>query len=321
MDDADRYLLSWLDNGIPFEAQPFRVIAGKINLDAAEVLLRISRLKELGVIGKLRAVIDSQKLGFKHYEVAVLVPESERDSALCHLQSKPEIYRIFEYEHPYNFWCSLALAPDLSTEDFVAGITSHWKTLLLRIKKRFKQPVQKGVSPEVLRPKDSDGKKKGIEISEIQKQCLAVLEQDFPLKDYPYRFLAESCGVSENQFLETIRQLQKSGVLKKISGVRKKAISADSLILWQIPEERRKVLAEKIAAMPGIRACYEATSSSEFPYSLYSMIAADSPEDCEQTAGKIEKEIGAWPHQSLWFKQSHLEVPARYFRQNERFQY
>lgn len=63
MDSTDMHLLRELEQGLPFVPAPFEEIGGRLGLSGDEVVERIRRLKEAGVIRKFRARIDQRKMG------------------------------------------------------------------------------------------------------------------------------------------------------------------------------------------------------------------------------------------------------------------
>lgn len=63
MDPADARLLEELEGGLPFVPDPFDEIGRRLGLRGDEVLERIGRLKQAGVIRKFRARLDQRKIG------------------------------------------------------------------------------------------------------------------------------------------------------------------------------------------------------------------------------------------------------------------
>jgi DNA-binding Lrp family transcriptional regulator len=63
MDPIDLRLLRELERGLPFVPAPFEEIGKRLSLSGDEVVERIGRLKEAGIIRKFRARIDQRKVG------------------------------------------------------------------------------------------------------------------------------------------------------------------------------------------------------------------------------------------------------------------
>jgi len=63
MDPIDVHLLRELEHGLPLVPAPFEEIGKGLGLSGNEVMERIRRLKEAGIIRKFRARIDQRKMG------------------------------------------------------------------------------------------------------------------------------------------------------------------------------------------------------------------------------------------------------------------
>ena len=63
MDPIDVRLLRELEPGLPFVPAPFEEIGQRLGLSGDEVMERIRRLKDAGIIRKFRARIDQRKIG------------------------------------------------------------------------------------------------------------------------------------------------------------------------------------------------------------------------------------------------------------------
>jgi DNA-binding Lrp family transcriptional regulator len=63
MDKPDIALIRELERGLPLVPAPFAEIGRRLDLSEQEVMERVRRLKEAGIIRKVRARIDQRKLG------------------------------------------------------------------------------------------------------------------------------------------------------------------------------------------------------------------------------------------------------------------
>lgn len=77
LDEKDILLLRATQNGIPLVAEPFRDIANISGLSEEEVISRLKRLKDEGVIRRFGASIDNRKVGIVANAMVVWkVPQS-----------------------------------------------------------------------------------------------------------------------------------------------------------------------------------------------------------------------------------------------------
>jgi len=63
MDQTDRRLIIELERGIPLIDEPFAEIGLRLGITEDEVILRIRRLREEGIIRKIRARINQRQIG------------------------------------------------------------------------------------------------------------------------------------------------------------------------------------------------------------------------------------------------------------------
>ena len=64
LDDADRRLLSALQGGLPFCARPYARLGERAGLSEDEVLARLARLQESGVIRRFGVVVRHHEVGY-----------------------------------------------------------------------------------------------------------------------------------------------------------------------------------------------------------------------------------------------------------------
>ena len=64
MDRIDREIINEIQSHFPLRSRPFREVGKKLHLSEKEVLLRVSRLKNEGIIRRIGANFNSRRLGF-----------------------------------------------------------------------------------------------------------------------------------------------------------------------------------------------------------------------------------------------------------------
>ena len=72
------------------------------------------------------------------------------------------------------------------------------------------------------------------------KNILAKIPSQFPLTDRPYKEMAETIGMSEDELIDTLKSLKASGVLRRVAAVlahRKVAYSHNAMVVWKVDEK------------------------------------------------------------------------------------
>jgi siroheme decarboxylase len=117
LDAIDRALLNRLQEDLPLCAHPFAVVAAELGMSQSDVLARITRLKDTGVITRFGPFFDAEAMGGAFCLCAMAVPSERFDAVTAQVNAHPEVAHNYERSHALNMWFVLA------TED-KAGIAA-----------------------------------------------------------------------------------------------------------------------------------------------------------------------------------------------------
>jgi len=141
MDETDRRLLNLIQEDFPLTAEPFAEVARRIGADEGEVLERIGRLKEAGIIRRIGAVFDLRKLGFASTLCAARVPEEKLDAFVRAVNACPGVTHNYRRDDDYNVWFTLIAPGEEELAATLEGIrrqTGIRDILSLRAARTFK---------------------------------------------------------------------------------------------------------------------------------------------------------------------------------------
>ena len=108
-----------------------------------------------------------------------------------------------------------------------------------------------------------------------QIALIRLLQEEFPLCERPFAVLADSLGMSEQEVLVMTRELQRQGRLKRIAAAlfhRNAGYLINSMLVWDVPEERVSEAAAAAVCFPQVTHCYVRQRMPEFDYNLYTMV-------------------------------------------------
>ena len=80
LDAIDRALLNRLQEDLPLCAHPFAVVAAELGMSQSDVLARITRLKDTGVITRFGPFFDAEAMGGAFCLCAMAVPSERFDA-------------------------------------------------------------------------------------------------------------------------------------------------------------------------------------------------------------------------------------------------
>ncbi len=104
MDQIDKKILNIIQTGFPVEAEPFKVLGEQVGISEDDVLERIKKLKETGIIRRIGAVFDTRRLGFVSTLCAARVPEEKLKEFVEIVNSYPGVTHNYRRSHEYNVW-------------------------------------------------------------------------------------------------------------------------------------------------------------------------------------------------------------------------
>ncbi len=125
MDALDKALLNLLQTDFPLDPEPFKGLAGRLGLSEADVVARIARLKEEGVIRRIGAVLDSGKLGYTSRLCAACVPEEQIAPFVERVNALPGVTHNYRRNHPCNIWFTLIAPSEEELEKTLAGLAEE----------------------------------------------------------------------------------------------------------------------------------------------------------------------------------------------------
>lgn len=108
--EADRQLLNAMQEGFLPVPNPFKEIGARLGLTEDKVIAELKRLKEIGAIRRLGAIIDSRKIGYTGTLCAMKVPGERIHEAAAVINTFPEVTHNYVREHDFNVWFTI-LAP------------------------------------------------------------------------------------------------------------------------------------------------------------------------------------------------------------------
>ncbi len=344
MDEKDRLLLTYLQNGLPLTPRPFAVWAAKLGTDSADLLVRIQRLKKEGTFGGIRAVLDPRAFHYQSAWVAAQFAPEEWETRTEILWQHPGVVYGCEREPEFNVWFFIAVPAGHDLELHVRcleKIAGAQKILFLPVRRVYKgtellTSSGKEMHPERCKDPEKDrtveasdlmapaGQERRIPSGTALKETLSAedigmiraLQAPFPITDEPYQKIAADIGITETQVIERMKSLTVQGCLKRIGSFLKSAVAAPeagTLVVWQIPEEKLERSGPELAEFREVLYADRRPAYPEFPYSLYTMIRAETPEALELITRRMQDRIGKWPHRVMVTTRELKKTPVKYF--------
>ncbi len=108
MDDTDRRIINALQGGFPLTRRPFADAAAPLGLSEDELIARIRRLREDGVLSRFGPMYNADRFGGHNTLVAMAVPADRFDEVAGIVNSFPEVAHNYARDHALNMWFVVA---------------------------------------------------------------------------------------------------------------------------------------------------------------------------------------------------------------------
>ncbi|MGB9588366.1 MAG: AsnC family transcriptional regulator [Armatimonadota bacterium] len=125
MDYLDRQLLNIIQVDFPIASRPYQILAERLGISESEVLERVHRLFETGIIRKIGPSFDTRRLGHVSILVAARVPEERVDEVAHIISSYPQVTHNYGRKSEYNLWFTLICRDEGEMNDILESIKSR----------------------------------------------------------------------------------------------------------------------------------------------------------------------------------------------------
>ena len=108
-DTTDLAILNALQDDLPLVSRPWGAIAGRLGIPEPELLGRMKKLAETGIIRGISPVLESRPLGLHAATlIALRVPKERLDEVAAIISSYAEVSHNFQRDHDYSLWFTIA---------------------------------------------------------------------------------------------------------------------------------------------------------------------------------------------------------------------
>ena len=109
MDDTDRKIALFLQDGLPLVHSPFQECANALGIDEREVVERIGRLRSTGGITRLGPFFNAARMGGDFCLCAMQVPEENWRDTVERVNAFMEVAHNYRRDHDLNMWFVIAV--------------------------------------------------------------------------------------------------------------------------------------------------------------------------------------------------------------------
>ena len=108
MDAVDRRAINALQGGFPLCERPYAAAAADLGLSESELIERLGRLLDAGVLSRFGPLYDAERLGGGVTLAALQVPADRFEAVAGIVNGFPEVAHNYARDHALNMWFVVA---------------------------------------------------------------------------------------------------------------------------------------------------------------------------------------------------------------------
>lgn len=125
LDYIDRNILQIIQSDFPLVERPYLQVAESVGITEKEVLERIGRMQEQGLIRRLGGLFNSRKLGYTGTLCAMRVPPEDIERVAGIINEYHGVTHNYLRNHDYNMWFTLLAESDNRLNELLAEISQR----------------------------------------------------------------------------------------------------------------------------------------------------------------------------------------------------
>ncbi len=290
IDLDDARLIDRLQLNLPLSERPFAEVAAELGMTERQVIERLDRLLQSGVLTRFGPLFHIEKAGGQFILAALQAPEARYEEVTEQVNALPEIAHNYRRDHALNMWFVVAAeTPEAAWAacqriEAITGLPVHafpkereyfvglYLPLLAQAPRlgreapRATAPAPAGSTP--------------LSLTEFDRRLMAATQAGLPLAPRPYDDVALALGCSAAQVRARLAELLAAGVVRRIAAVPnhyRLGYTANGMSVWDIDDEQVDRLGELLGSQPAVSHCYRRPRKpGVWRYNLFAMLHGHS---------------------------------------------
>ena len=133
-------------------------------------------------------------------------------------------------------------------------------------------------------------------IDATDRALIEATQGGLPLVPRPYRAIAETIGVSEDEALARMQALARRGVVRRIAAAPNHyalGLTANGMTVWDVADEAVSTLGSQVGALPFVSHSYRRPRALPlWPYNLFAMVHGTTRGEVEEKRAEIAELLG-----------------------------
>ena len=314
LDRIDRAVINAFQGGFPVVEEPFEPAAEAlrargIDVTGAELLERVQRLDDDGVLTRFGALINAQEIGGAATLVAMHAPEERFEEVAEQVNAHREVAHNYEREHPHlNMWFVVSVADPDAVDRVLADIEAETGQETYNLPKREEFRVEaKFLLDGPIPDGDLDCSDLGPAVEPVERDTLTPEERDLivevqgglPVTATPYADVAEELGVDTEWVTSTIKRFNEEGKVRRVGVIPNHyslGYTENGMTVWNVPDDLVSEVGPEVASLDFVTHCYRRPRhEGVWPYNFFAMTHGRSEEESQQRIQQVKETM-----ESFW---------------------
>lgn len=319
--DLELHLLNDFQRGFPLTPMPFREIAVRLGAAETDVLATLRRMQDDGAVSRVGAVFRPHRVGASTLAALSVTPERLEEVARL-VSSYPEVNHNYEREHRYNLWFVVTAPEEARVRQVLGEIEGACGSEVLYLPMLEDYHIDLGFD---LTGKGGHSRDTARRVSAVafqprpeDRDLIAAIQSGLPLTARPYAEVGLRAGLSEEQVIRRLTEMQQGDVIKRLGIVvrhHELGFRANAMAVWDVPDEAVTEMGRCVSRYDFITLCYRRQRQlPAWRYNFYCMVHGRGRDSVVENIALLRRECGldAFPHDLLFSTRRFKQCGARY---------
>lgn len=327
LEPFDQLLLNEMQDRFPLVPEPFAELARRAGATEGAVIARLQAMRESGVLRQVSPIFDTKALGYVSSLVAMRVADEQLARAAVVVNSHPGVSHNYKRTHAFNMWFTIAVPPgaDLQAHvDALHRLAGAESTRMLPTLRLFKigvtldmtgeRAIDHRSAPQYTHDHREVASKHQLTARDID--VIRAVQGDLSLESNPFDAPARVLGVSVEDLLGELEDLQQRGYLRRFAAIlrhRKAGFGANGMAVWDVPEDDILDMGATMAGYTTISHCYQRPKYEDWRYNLFTMIHARKKGEVEEFVAQLSRDHHLQDYAVLYSTTEFKKVRLAYF--------
>jgi DNA-binding Lrp family transcriptional regulator len=310
LDRTDRAILNAFQGGFPVCERPFEPAAAAlrergVDVTAEELLGRVQRLDEEGVISRFGALVNAEAIGGTATLVAMHAPPEQFDEVAEQVNTHREVAHNYEREHPHlNMWFVVSVADPEEVDRVLDDIEEETGQPTYNMPKEREFHVgAKFLLDGPIPEGDVDLSHLGPNVEATDATTITPEERDLvveiqgglPVTETPYADVAAAIDADPEWVRAIIKRFEREGKVRRVGLVPNHyalGYTENGMTVWNVPDDVVEEVGPRIAEFEFVTHCYRRPRhEGVWPYNFFAMTHGRSEAESDARIEEVRERM------------------------------